>query len=191
MRNNARMKSVALAARYARALLQLAAEHGATATVVAQAHAMADALDDATLAHALANPRLSLAQRRALVEALAKAVRPHTLLANLLGVLATNRRLGALPAILSEIRTQADAAEGRARVKVEAAHPLSAAQRDMLTATVKQALKVSSVDIEEVPAPALQAGFRAFFGGRVWDASLTGNLRRLKDAMFTRLDQPV
>jgi F-type H+-transporting ATPase subunit delta len=108
-----------------------------------------------------------------------------------LGILAAHRRLGLLPAVLSEIRTQADAAQGRARVKVESARPLTPAQRDALGAKVKSSLKVGSVDLDETVAPGLQAGFRAFFGGRVWDASLAGQLRRLKDSLTVKLGQPL
>lgn len=177
------MKSVSAASRYARATLQLAGERKVMAEVVGQAAVLHEVLSDAALADKLANPRLDKAERGALVAAVAKACKLDAVIANLLKLLAANSRLALLPAVLEEMQAMADAAGGIARVQVQAAGALSEVQAAALKAIIKADMKAKEVVLETTPNPALLGGFMAFFGGKVWDASLAGQFRRLKGSL--------
>lgn len=178
------------AIRYAKALFQLAEAAKQTQAVMQAAEVLQAAVTDESVTHGLANPRLSPAQRKQLAQALAKAVKAPQLLADTLGLLAAHNRLELLPATLQQLQTLADAANGTARVKVESAHPLDESQRKQITELVKKSLNSKTVVVEETVDATLIGGFRAFFGGQVWDVSLSGGLARLKNRFRQSLNQP-
>jgi ATP synthase F1 delta subunit len=175
------------ARRYATALFQLGAEAGQTAAIEESLAALQPAL--AEVHSALANPVLSRAQRAQLATTLAKAVKAPKVLANTLQTLAANNRLALLPEVATIYQTLTDSAAGIARVRVQSVQKLTDAQRTQLKALVKNHLKAKNVELEESTEPRLLGGFRAFFGGQVWDASLTGNLSRLATKLKQSLNQ--
>lgn len=178
----------AAARRYANALFQLAQD--AQASAVQQALAsLQPALADPDIQAGLVNPGLSRAQRVQLAQAVAAAVKAPKALAGTLQALAANNRLSLLPQVATEYQNLADAAAGIARVRVQSVEKLTDAQRKQLQDMVKAHLKAKAVELEETIDPSLLGGFRAFFGGRVWDASLTGNLSRLATRLKQSLNQ--
>lgn len=187
MQENARMKNVSAAARYARALYQLAQQNKGLSAVLAAAAALKDVLADAELATLLAQP-LPAGLRGKLAHSLSTSANLPESLANTVGLMARNNRLSLLPAMLEALQTMADAEASITRVRVETVAPLSAAQKDSLTKQVAALVKGGKhIVLEETANPSLKAGVRAFFAGYVWDASLAGSLERLK----TRLTQAV
>ncbi|MFZ2587796.1 MAG: ATP synthase F1 subunit delta [Alphaproteobacteria bacterium] len=177
------MKSVSAASRYARATLKVAAESKVYGEVVAQAAVLAEALAEGDMAAMLASPKLDKRDREGVVANVVKACKLNPVLGNLMTLLAGKGRLALLPDVLRDISVMADVAGGVARVTVEAASPLSAAQLDSLKAVVKADTQAKSVEIETTANPALIGGFMAFFGGKVWDASVRGQLDRMKTAL--------
>lgn len=184
------MKNLSAAARYARALMDVATAAKAGEAVVAQAAALHEAIHQPAITTTLSSGRLNRTQRTHLVKALTTSVSLAKPLANLLGVLAANNRLGLLADILHEVQVMADEAAGVARVQVQVADKLSAAQEQTLQAQVKQALKAKSVVLETTANPGLLGGFVALFGGKVWDASLASQFRRLKNQLSQATHQP-
>lgn len=178
----------AAARRYANALFQLAqgAEDAAVQSALA---ALQPALADAGVQAALANPGLSRSRRAELAQAIAKTAKAPKLLANTLQTLAANNRLALLPQVAAEYQILTDTAAGIARVRVQAVEKLTESQRTQLKALVKSHLKAKNVELEETLEPTLLGGFRAFFGGQVWDASLTGSLNRLATRLKQSLSQ--
>lgn len=175
--------------RYANALFALATEAKQQPAVATAVASLAAALDDATVAGALANPLLTPAQRTALAASMAKAIKAPTMLANTLGVLAANNRLGVLAAVLKAYQALNDTASGITLVKLSSAAPLTDAQRTKLTDMLKQYTKSASVRLEESVDTSLQGGFRAFFNGSVWDASLSGSIARISTRLKAAVAQ--
>lgn len=175
--------------RYAQALFSLAEEGKQQSAVAAGVIALATSVSDPVIAKALANPLLTTAQRTSLAAAMAKAVKAPTSLANSLGVLAANNRLSILAAVLSAYQALNDTASGITHVKLSAAAPLTEAQRTKLTDLIKKHTKSSGIRLEETVDASLQGGFRAFFDGTVWDASLAGSIARLSTRLKAAVAQ--
>lgn len=183
MQENARMKNVSAAARYARALYQLAQHSKSLSVTLAAAEGLREVLADAELATLLAQP-LPAAMRVKLARSLSVTAKLPESLANTVGVMARNNRLALISAMLEALQAMADAEAGITRVRVECAAPLSAAQQANLTKQVAAVVKTAKqIVLEETANPVLLGGLRAFFAGYVWDASLSGSLDRLKTSL--------
>jgi len=169
-----------VAARYAKAALAVAQQAPATFPRFTEAvAALTAAVAQAQVAAALHNPRLGLVQRRQLATLLAKAVEAPPALANLLQLLAQRGRLAQTQAILQAIEAEIARQAGLTNLVVHTAQPLTEAQKISLKVQVKAYTKAKDVRLQQVLKPELMGGFRAFFGGLVWDMSLQGGLARL------------
>ncbi len=120
---------------------------------------------------------------------MAKAVKAPVQLANTLGVLAANNRLSALSGVLSRYLQLNDAASGVTHVKLTSATPLTDAQRTKLADLIKKHTKSTDIRLEETVDASLKGGFRAFFNGSVWDASLSGQLARISNRLRATIAQ--
>src|SRR3546814_10823920 len=99
------------------------------------------------------SPLLSRADAGKAVAAAAKAMKLDGTTANFLGVLAANRRLAQLPAIIRAFRALAAQHRGETTAEVASAHPLSGAQVDALKAALRQRLgRDVAVDLSADPA---------------------------------------
>lgn len=170
--------------RYAAALLaNIGEKQEALLAVQASVAALAKALDTPSVAAALKNPRLTPAERTQFATSCAKAVDAPASLKGLLLVLAANRRLSLLPHVLEEVLQQIAAKQGILPVDVHSAAPLSDAQKIQLKMMLKQQTKSRDVALRETVKPSLMGGFRAFYNGLVWDATVAGKLTRLKASL--------
>jgi ATP synthase F1 delta subunit len=177
------------ASRYAQALFSLAEEAKQQPAVASGVAALAASVADPVVASALANPLLTSSQRKALAVTMAKSVKAPASLANTLGVLAENNRLAILPAVLSVYQTLNDNSAGITHVKLSSATALTEAQRTRLTDLIKKHTKATDIRLEETIDATLQGGFRAFFDGKVWDASLSGSIARLGTRLMASVTQ--
>lgn len=169
-----------LAARYAKALLAHAHKGKAVAETVAAAASLQAAFSGSpALVAGLANIPAGEAARTTFAVGLGKSLKAPKPLADVFRLLAQHDRMGLLPEVLAAVQAENDAAAGTVRVAVSAAVPLSAAQRKSLEEYVQKATKAKDVVLEETQAPDLLGGFRAFFAGKVLDASVRGRLTRL------------
>ncbi|MCA3244788.1 MAG: ATP synthase F1 subunit delta [Alphaproteobacteria bacterium] len=173
-----------VARRYALAALAVARQDAASFPKFAEAVAvLAQALKSETVLGALRNPGLSQAQRRQLASTLTKAVQAPKALGNLTLLLAQNGRLAELPAVLDALQAAMAKQAGLTTLVVQTAKPLTDAQKISLKVQVKAYTKAKDVQLQESVKPELIGGFRAFFAGLVWDASVQGGLARLKASL--------
>lgn len=172
-----------LARRYAAALYQAAAQGQALPAVQAAVSGLRSALSGGELAAELASPRFTVAQRTQLADALSGLTGKQTVLNGFFHTLAANGRLDQLVPVLHAFDEQVDAAAGRLRARVETAAPFTDAQRKQLQDAIRQWSGAQDVVLEETAEPNLLGGFRAFFGGKVWDASVQGGLSRLTQSL--------
>lgn len=175
--------------RYAKALFALAQEGKTQPAVTNAVTALVAALEDPTIASALSNPRLTPAQRKQIADSMAKAVKAPQPLANTLGLLAASNRLAIIPAVLASFLKLNDTASGITHVKLASAEPLTDAQRTKISDLIKKHTQSAGVRFEETVDATLKGGFRAFFNGKVWDASLSGQLARLSSTLRTTIAQ--
>lgn len=172
-----------LAGRYASALFDLAAEQGTVTAVEKDLEMLGAALADwGDLAALTTNPELGRDLAGKAMAAVAKTLKLSGLTTNFLGVLAGNRRLAKLPAIISAFRAIAAAQRGEVAATVTSAHPLSddqlAAIKTKLTAREGRTVMLSAtVD------PDLLGGLVVTIGSQRIDASIRTRLNSLAQAM--------
>ncbi|RKG67393.1 ATP synthase F1 subunit delta [Corallococcus sp. CA054B] len=176
------MVNVSIARRYARAILDVAAEGNRTDAVAEQLNAFAAVVGkSADLSDVLLNPAYSRAQRSRVVEALLQAMPSpaEPALANAVRLLVDRNRLGYLPDIARLYRDMADARAGRVRGQVTSAVPLSADAVAQLQQSLQQ-LTQRNVVLETKVDPALLGGVAAQVGGTLYDGSLRTQLEQMR-----------
>lgn len=172
-----------LAGRYASALFDLASENGTVTAVESDLEKLAAGLvESADLAALTTNPELARGAQGKAIAAVAKKLKLAALTSNFLGVLAANRRLAKLPAIITAFKAIAAAQRGEVSATVTSAHPLSddqlVALKTKLTAREGRTVMLSaSVD------PDLLGGLVVTIGSQRIDASIRTRLNSLAKAM--------
>jgi F-type H+-transporting ATPase subunit delta len=171
------------AGRYASALFDLAAENGKVTAVEKDLDTLGTALrDSGDLAALTTNPELARDVQGKAMAAVAKKLKLSPLTGNFIGVLAANRRLAKLPAIISAFKAIAAAQRGEVTATVTSAHPLSddqlAALKTKLTAREgRTVMLTAAVDAD------LLGGLVVTIGSQRIDASIRTRLNSLAQAM--------
>ena len=169
--------------RYATALYDYAEEQGRLDEVVDQAASLVRLIDQsAPLRSLLASPTLDVVQSRDATLAILDRQGFGETIRHFAGVIANNRRLPALRAILAAFATQVASRRGITVAQVASAHALTDLQRTQLRARLAEA-GYGRVDIHESVDEALLGGLVVRIGARLYDASLKSRLARLHYAM--------
>ncbi|MEW4447509.1 F0F1 ATP synthase subunit delta [Qipengyuania sp. JC766] len=172
-----------LAGRYASALFDLASENGTVTAVETDLETLRAALAESEdLRAATANPELSRSAQGAAMQAVGKHLGLSELTLNFLGVLASNRRLGALPAIIRAFRAIASSQRGEIAAEVSSAHALT----DEQIATLKQKLTARegrTVQLTHSVDPDLLGGLVVTIGSKRIDGSIRTRINSLTQAM--------
>lgn len=172
-----------LSGRYATALFELARDAKSLPAVEASLATVADALaQSADFKTLTTSPLIGRADAAKAVAATAKSLKLDQTTANFLGVLAQNRRLGQLPAIIRAFRQLAAGHRGETNAQVTSAHPLSPDQ----VAALKQQLRTRvgrDVNVDLSVDPALLGGLVVRIGSQMIDSSIRTRLNTLAQAM--------
>ncbi len=172
-----------LSGRYATALFELARDGKKLDKVGASLATLKQALtDSADLKTLVTSPLVSRANAAKAVAGLAKPLKLDPLTANFLGVLAENRRLGALNAIIRDFNTLSARHRGETSAQVITAHPLDAGQMAALTARLKSIVG-SEVAVDATVDPNILGGLIVRLGSRQIDGSIRTKLNALATAM--------
>jgi F-type H+-transporting ATPase subunit delta len=172
-----------LSGRYASALFDLAVEAGTVSAVESDLDKLSAALNESPEMRALTtNPRISRGTAEQILSGLTGLLGLNELTGRFLGVLAENRRMAQLPAIIRAFRTIASAQRGEVTAHVVSAHTLTdeqlAALRLKLTQREGRTVKLTSaVD------PDLLGGLVVTIGSRRIDGSIRTRLNALAQAM--------
>jgi len=177
------MAKTAAARRYAKALFSLAREENRIAEIRAEIGRFGQALATSTeLRGVLLQPLHPVAERRAVLGAVAERLGASLLLQHFLSFLVDQRRLVDWHAIETEYGQLADAAAGLTKARVTSATPLSDAQRQRLQRVLEQK-SGGRVQLEVEIDPALVGGAVAQVGDLVYDGSLRTQLRQLRASL--------
>ncbi|MES1972412.1 MAG: F0F1 ATP synthase subunit delta [Pseudomonadota bacterium] len=172
-----------LSGRYATALFELARDSKTIDSVEASLTNVRAALEQSDeFARLVASPLVSRQDAARAVAASASAMGIDDTTRNFLGVLAENRRLSQLPAIIRAFRALAANHRGETTAEVTSAHPLSAAQVDAL----KQQLRTRigrDVAVDLSVDPTLLGGLVVKIGSQMIDSSIRTRLNTLAHAM--------
>ena len=172
-----------LAGRYASALFDLAVESGTVSAVEADLDRLEQALaDSGDLREVIANPKLSRKAQGSAIEAVAGLLDLSQLTQRFLAVLATNRRLAALPGVIRAFGAIAAAQRGEVTAQVTSAHALGDDQLDALR-TRLTAREGRTVKLTATVDPDLLGGLVVTIGSRRIDGSIRTRLNSLAQAM--------
>jgi F-type H+-transporting ATPase subunit delta len=175
--------ALGLSGRYATALFDLAVEAKSLDAVAASLATLKDAMaQSADLKTLMTSPMVTRSAAAAGVAGVAASLKLDSLTSNFLGVLAMNRRLAALPAIIRDFSALAAARRGEISAQVTAAHKLSAAQQKALAAKLKAGLG-RDVALDITVDPAILGGLIVRVGSRMIDSSLKTRLGALGQAL--------
>lgn len=172
-----------LSGRYATALFALARETKSIDVVEASLATVRATLDQSDDFRRLTqSPLVSRKQAGAAVAAAADMMGVDATTKNFLGVLAENRRLAQLPAVIRAFRALAANFRGETTADVTSAHPLDPEQVDAL----KQQLRTRigrDVAVDLSVDPALLGGLVVKIGSHMIDSSIRTRLNSLAHAM--------
>ena len=169
--------------RYASALFELAVEEKSADAVGQQLQAFGAAIaasDD--LKRVVRSPVFSAANQVAAVAAVASALGIKGSTANFLMLVARNRRLAVLPAMIKSYATLLSQSKGEIAGEVTSAEALSVAQLKDLAAALKSSLG-SDVALTTRIDSSILGGLIVKVGSRMMDNSLKTKLQNLKVAM--------
>ncbi|TMM50354.1 F0F1 ATP synthase subunit delta [Qipengyuania marisflavi] len=172
-----------LAGRYASALYELASENGTVSAVESDLDKLAAALaDSAEFTAVTNNPKVSRRESGQALDAVGKLLGLSQLTQNFVGVLANNRRLSDLPAMIRAFRAISAAQRGEVTAEVVSAHALTDTQLDQLKAKLTQR-EGRTVKISTQVDPDLLGGLIVTIGSQRIDASIRTRLNSLAQVM--------
>jgi F-type H+-transporting ATPase subunit delta len=172
-----------LAERYAAALFDLADERRTldeVATNLRELRAMLQASGE--FLRLIRSPVLSRDQQAKAIGMVAERAGHSPLVRDFLAVVARNRRLFAVPAMIEAFLAKLAARRGEVTAEVFAAQPLSEAQLAALNEQLRRSIG-SRVSVDVRVDPALIGGLVVKLGSRMVDGSIKSKLQRLQLAM--------
>lgn len=172
-----------LAGRYATALFALAKENNSIDAVQASLDTLSAAMAESDDLRALtSSPVLSREDAGKAIAATAKALGLDPLSTNMLGVLAANRRLDQIQAVIRAFSTLASDHRGEITAEVTSAHPLDDKQIDALKAQLKKRVG-SDVSVSTAVDSSILGGLVVQIGSQMIDSSIKTRLNTLSQAM--------
>ena len=172
-----------LAERYAAALFDLADERHALDAVAGDLRELRAMLQQsADLVRLLRSPVASRDEQGKAITALSARAGLSDLTRDFLGVVAKNRRLFAVPAMIEAYLKKLAERRGEVTAEVTVAQPLNEARQAALTEQLRRAVG-GRVAVDIRIDPRLLGGMIVKIGSRMVDASLNSRLQRLRLAM--------
>ena len=171
------------AGRYATALFELAKEDNALEAVEADLTALEAALSESPdLGHLIASPIHTREEQGRALDAVAQKMGLGTLTRNVLGLMASKRRIFALPQLIANFQSLLADHRGEVTADVTAAAALSKAQTDALASKLKASVG-RDVKLNVTVDEAIIGGLIVKVGSKMIDSSIASKLAGLHNAM--------
>jgi F-type H+-transporting ATPase subunit delta len=172
-----------LAERYATALFDLADERRALDEVASDLRELRSMLlGSGDFLRLIRSPVLTRQEQGKAIGVIAERAHLSSLVRNFLAVVAANRRLFAVPAMVEAFLVRLAARRGEVTAQVTAARPLSEAQREALDDQLRRSVG-GRISVDVRVDPGLIGGIVVKLGSRMVDASIESKLRRLQLVM--------
>lgn len=176
--------SLAVATRYARALLELGQETKTLESLIGELERAAAAYGESSeLRAALANPLFSREAKNAIIRDVAGALGLTSNATNTLRLLTDRRRIDSLPAITRRLRELVDREQGLVHADVTSATQLSSGFYDRLKAELEK-LTGKKIALRQSEDASLIGGVVVRIGDTVIDGSLKSRLDSLKQRLL-------
>ena len=177
------MRAVALARRYARALLLAAEDKGETERVLAELASFAKVLEsEPRLRLVLFSPEVERSRKKALVTELLSGQVSELFLRFLLVLIDANRQT-LIREILGEYEKLLDQRLGRVRARTTTAVPLPDDLREKLRQTLARTLD-AKVELYTNVDPEILGGLIVRVDGKVYDASVRHRLEMMRETLL-------
>ncbi len=175
--------SSGIASRYATAVFGLAKEAKKLPEVEGDLTALTEALDSsAEFRNLISSPVYSRSEQSKSVSAIAAKMGLGTIMANTLGLMASNRRLFVLRHLIAAMRNLIADERGEVTAEVTSAKKLTKAQETKIAASLKSAIG-KDVNIQSTVDEAIIGGLVVKVGSRMIDSSIASKLSNLQNAM--------
>ncbi len=175
--------SSGIAQRYATAVFDIAREEKALKALEADVDALEAALAESDeLRRMMASPLFPRDEQGRAVTAVAKKMNLSQTMTGALGLMAQNRRLFAVPALLSILRRMIAEEKGEVSAEVTSAQVLTKAQADALAATLKERFG-KQVKLNVAVDESLIGGLIVKVGSKMIDTSIRSKLASLQNSM--------
>ena len=175
--------STGIAARYATAVFDLAKEGKALKGLEKDIGALETAINDSDDFKALlTSPLYSRDEQAGAMAALAKKMKLSSTTTNVLGLLASKRRLFVLPQLVSTLQERLAEERGEVTAEVTTAKALTKAQSDKLSKTLKAQVG-KAVTIKETVDESIIGGLIVKVGSKMIDTSIKSKLDALQNTM--------
>ena len=177
------MKNLAIARRYAKALLMIGKEDGQTETYKEELSGIADLIQrEKALEQALANPLYDAAGRRKVLVAVIDKMNLSTIMNSFLLLVFEKGRIGFIGSINDFYQKLADELKGVARASLVSATELSSEAVDKIRASLsKRTGKDIILEIEQDPT--LIGGIVTRIGDLVLDGSIKTQLLNMRESL--------
>ena len=180
------MSMRASAARYARALLDVANKESDPERAEQELAAFVDLVrTNPDLQRALANPVVSAADKRAIVQQILERLKPTTPVGKLVLLLASRGRLALLPDLLDVYRERLMEYRNVLSAEVTTAAPLSPERAEQLQQRLANATGRTITMTTKVDASII-GGVVTRIGGTVYDGSVATRLAKVRDRLEQR-----
>jgi F-type H+-transporting ATPase subunit delta len=175
--------SAGIADRYATAIFEIASESNSLDSLETSMNDLAAALADSEDLQALiTSPVISREEQGAAIAAVADKMGIDATLRNTLSLMATKRRLFAVPALIEALRARIADARGEVTAEVTSAKALTKTQSEKLAKTL--AARVGKkVSINAIVDETIIGGLIVKVGSKMIDSSLRSKLNSLQNAM--------
>ncbi|MGH2449426.1 MAG: F0F1 ATP synthase subunit delta [Chloroflexota bacterium] len=171
------MRPSIAARRYAEAAFQVSRQDGNSQTWQQNLESAAGTLAAEQLRLYFQDPAIGEQEKLDTLQKLFDGFPVHIL--NLFRVLVVHRRLGLIPGVAREFADLHRAAQGIVDAQVTVARPLSDAEQSQVRRALSAAIG-KTVEVALAIDPEILGGIVIRFGDRLIDASVAGNLRRLR-----------
>ena len=177
------MKNLAIARRYAKALLMIGKEDGQTETYREELNGIAELIQgEKVLEQALTNPLYDAAGRRKVLEAVIEKMNLSKVMSSFLLLVFEKGRVGFIGSINEFYQKLADELKGVARASLVSATELSSAAIDKIRASLsKRTGKDITLEIEQDPT--LIGGIVTRIGDLVLDGSIKTQLLNMRESL--------
>ncbi len=178
------MNTDVTAERYAQAIFGIGRDTGKLASFQQNAEDFLRILQSSkALSTALSHPTIERRKRRAIADGVLAKCDYDKDFANFIRLIVERGRMTHYAAIVSSMSALRDEAEGRLRGTAYSAHPLTADQRQRLTAKVRAATG-HEVKLKEVVDPSVIGGLRVEIAGKVYDGTVRRELEKMREAIL-------
>ncbi|MCP3971365.1 MAG: F0F1 ATP synthase subunit delta [Rhodobacteraceae bacterium] len=175
--------STGIAARYATAIFELAKEEKALAAIETDVDALEAAMAESEdFRNLIASPIYSRGDQQTAVTAIAGKMGLGANLTNLLGLMASKRRLFVLPHLNRALRDLIAEEKGEVTAEVISAKALTKVQTDKLAKTLKASVG-KDVKVNAAVDETLIGGLIVKVGSKMIDTSIASKLSNLQNAM--------